>query len=156
MSQVYVFIATKTTVNAVIPTIAGNQADFNRRAANAFRAQGGGRTTVGDLKLRPNGNAIPNHLLCDGSRVSRTQFAELFRFLGTAEGAGDGATTFNLPNYLGASLVVPSTAPAQTVTEGATVTSGAPVIEPSSSGQVGGTDGGNIRSGGRTRDIITP
>jgi len=37
-------------------------------------------------------------LLADGSAVSRTVYAELFAAIGTTYGAGDGSTTFNLPN----------------------------------------------------------
>lgn len=37
-------------------------------------------------------------LLCDGSAVSRTTYADLFTLLGTIHGTGDGSTTFNLPN----------------------------------------------------------
>lgn len=40
-------------------------------------------------------------LLCDGSAISRTTYAALFAKLGTAHGAGDGSTTFNLPDYRG-------------------------------------------------------
>jgi microcystin-dependent protein len=40
----------------------------------------------------------PGWLLCDGSAVSRLQYARLFRAIGTAYGVGDGSTTFNLPN----------------------------------------------------------
>lgn len=36
-------------------------------------------------------------LLCDGATVSRTEYADLFAAIGTIYGAGDGATTFNLP-----------------------------------------------------------
>lgn len=36
-------------------------------------------------------------LLCDGSAVSRTTYADLFAAIGTLYGAGDGKTTFNLP-----------------------------------------------------------
>lgn len=43
--------------------------------------------------------AIPTGwLLCDGSRVSRTEYAALFAAIGTKFGAGDGSTTFTLPN----------------------------------------------------------
>jgi len=37
-------------------------------------------------------------LLCDGSAVSRTVYAELFETIGVTYGQGDGATTFNLPD----------------------------------------------------------
>jgi microcystin-dependent protein len=40
-------------------------------------------------------------LLCDGSSVSRTQYAALFAAIGTSAGAGDGSGTFNLPDYRG-------------------------------------------------------
>ena len=45
------------------------------------------------------GSAAPGGwLLCDGSAVSRTTYADLFAVLGTSHGAGDGSTTFNLPD----------------------------------------------------------
>lgn len=45
------------------------------------------------------GTAAPSgFLMCDGSAVSRTTFADLFGIIGTAYGAGDGSTTFNLPD----------------------------------------------------------
>jgi len=40
-------------------------------------------------------------LLCDGSEVSRDEYPRLFAAIGTAHGGGDGATTFNLPDYRG-------------------------------------------------------
>ena len=43
--------------------------------------------------------AIPTGwLLCNGSNVSRTEYAALFAAIGTKFGAGDGSTTFTLPN----------------------------------------------------------
>ena len=48
------------------------------------------------------GSAAPSGwLLCDGSAVSRTTYAALFAVIGTTYGAGDGSTTFNLPNLKG-------------------------------------------------------
>lgn len=44
-------------------------------------------------------DTIPeNWLLLDGQAVSRTEYSELFALYGTRYGAGDGSTTFNLPN----------------------------------------------------------
>lgn len=43
--------------------------------------------------------------LCDGSAISRTTFATLFARLGTAHGAGDGSTTFNVPDLRGQFVV---------------------------------------------------
>ena len=45
------------------------------------------------------GTTAPNGwLLCDGSAISRTTYADLFEVIGTTFGEGDGSTTFNLPN----------------------------------------------------------
>lgn len=40
-------------------------------------------------------------LMCDGAAVSRTTYAALFALIGTTYGAGDGSTTFNLPDLQG-------------------------------------------------------
>lgn len=39
-----------------------------------------------------------DYLICDGSAVSRAEYAELFAALGTVWGEGDGSTTFNIPD----------------------------------------------------------
>lgn len=67
-------------------------------------------------------------LVCDGSAVSRTSYANLFAVVGTIYGPGDGSTTFNLPDLrdrspMGASGDV-SGAPSTTVTGPATQTGG--------------------------------
>lgn len=40
-------------------------------------------------------------LLCDGSEVDRTNYANLFSVIATLYGGGNGVDTFNLPNYQG-------------------------------------------------------
>lgn len=40
-------------------------------------------------------------LMCDGSAISRTTYAALFAVIGTTYGAGDGSSTFNLPDRRG-------------------------------------------------------
>lgn len=42
-----------------------------------------------------------NWLLCNGQAVSRTTYADLFALIGVNFGAGDGTTTFNVPDYRG-------------------------------------------------------
>lgn len=45
------------------------------------------------------GTATPTgYLACDGSNVSRTTYAALFTAIGVVWGAGDGSTTFTLPD----------------------------------------------------------
>lgn len=47
------------------------------------------------------GNTLPDgYLLCDGSQVSRTTYKKLFDVIGTTYGAGNGTTTFTLPNLI--------------------------------------------------------
>jgi len=45
--------------------------------------------------------APSGYLLEDGSAVSRATYPELFAIMGTTHGAGDGSTTFNLPDSRG-------------------------------------------------------
>lgn len=48
------------------------------------------------------GKVCPSGFLpCNGGAISRTTYAELFTAIGTTYGAGDGSTTFNLPNQDG-------------------------------------------------------
>ena len=49
-------------------------------------------------------------LICDGTAVSRTNYPELFGALGTGYGAGNGTTTFNVPNSDGQMILAISTA----------------------------------------------
>jgi microcystin-dependent protein len=52
------------------------------------------------------GGVVPaGWLPCDGAAVSRATFAALFAALGTAWGAGDGSTTFNVPDCRGRSTI---------------------------------------------------
>lgn len=47
------------------------------------------------------GTAPAGWLICDGAAVSRTTYAALFTAIGTSFGAGNGSTTFNLPDLRG-------------------------------------------------------
>lgn len=50
-------------------------------------------------------NAPTGWLICDGRAISRTIYANLFAVIGTQYGAGDGSTTFNIPNLKGKVVV---------------------------------------------------
>lgn len=48
------------------------------------------------------GNILPEgYMRCDGSAISRETYSELFEIIGTTYGAGDGVTTFNIPDFSG-------------------------------------------------------
>ena len=56
---------------------------------------------VGEIIAWPTSTAPSGTLQCDGSAVSRTTYADLFAVISDDYGAGDGSTTFNLPDYRG-------------------------------------------------------
>ena len=53
---------------------------------------------IGSVVQWTSDNFPENWLRCDGREVSRSEYPELFSILGTTYGAGDGSTTFNLPD----------------------------------------------------------
>lgn len=56
---------------------------------------------TGEYKVSAQSASHGFYLLCDGTAVSRTTYANLFALLGTNFGSGDGSTTFNLPDARG-------------------------------------------------------
>lgn len=76
-----------------------------KRVVNANFDEGGGSGGVGGDTV-PIGAMLPcttstipdGWLLCDGSLVSRAIYSELYAVIGESYGAGDGSTTFALPN----------------------------------------------------------
>jgi microcystin-dependent protein len=58
-----------------------------------------GVSAIGEIKMWPVATPPTGCKLCDGSTVSRTAYPALFAVIGTTFGAGDGSTTFNLPDF---------------------------------------------------------
>jgi microcystin-dependent protein len=56
---------------------------------------------VGGMMERGTATAPTGWLLCDGTQVSRLDYKGLFDVIGTTFGAGDGSTTFTLPDFRG-------------------------------------------------------
>lgn len=54
---------------------------------------------IGAIIAYGGANPPIGFLLCNGSNVSRTLYADLFNAIGTAYGEGDGTTTFTLPDW---------------------------------------------------------
>lgn len=84
----------------------------------AGKIGGAQATPIGSLTAFAGSTAPNGWLLCDGSAVSRTTYAALFAICGTTYGAGNGTTTFNLPN-LADKMPVGSGARARGATGGA-------------------------------------
>lgn len=55
----------------------------------------------GSIVAMTIGTAPKGYLKANGAAVSRTSYARLFKSIGTYYGAGDGSTTFNLPDLRG-------------------------------------------------------
>lgn len=53
---------------------------------------------IGSVSAYAGDNIPTNWLKCNGAKVSRTEYQELFEVIGTTYGSGDGSTTFNVPN----------------------------------------------------------
>lgn len=60
-----------------------------------------GGIITGSIQMYAGSTAPSGWLICDGSAVSRDDYANLFSVIGTTYGSGDGSTTFNLPNLKG-------------------------------------------------------
>lgn len=58
----------------------------------------GGSNPVGTIIAVAYTGVPEGYMHCNGAAVSRTTYANLFSKIGTTYGAGDGSTTFNLPN----------------------------------------------------------
>jgi microcystin-dependent protein len=59
------------------------------------------RSEVGAIKPWGKATAPVGYVLCDGSAISRTTYADLFAVIASTYGAGNGSTTFNVPNLQG-------------------------------------------------------
>lgn len=57
--------------------------------------------STGEIVVSPTTSALPGTMKANGAAVSRTVYAKLFALIGTTFGAGDGSTTFNLPDLRG-------------------------------------------------------
>ena len=56
---------------------------------------------TGSVHLMASTTVPSGYLKCNGAAVSRTTYADLFAEIGTAFGAGDGSSTFNVPDLRG-------------------------------------------------------
>lgn len=64
-------------------------------------SSGGADLPAGSVIYTGSNLAPTGYLKANGAQVSRTTYAALFSAIGTAFGAGNGSTTFNLPDLRG-------------------------------------------------------
>lgn len=110
-------IATHAAVTQNVHGVGANDiadvADISTHAAvtTNIHGTGAGNAVVGDDELVsvPTGVIFPyggaaapsGYLLCDGAAVSRSTYSALFAVIAELYGAGDGTTTFNVPDMGG-------------------------------------------------------
>jgi microcystin-dependent protein len=101
-------LAGATPTTAEINKLSGltvTTTEINRLAGVTSNIQ----TQINSFATFPSGSIIPyagsaaptGWLLCDGQAISRTTYSTLFTAIGTAYGAGNGSTTFNIPDARG-------------------------------------------------------
>jgi hypothetical protein len=81
--------------------VATPSADGLMSAADKAKLDTLAATPAGQVAFYATANAPAGWLVANGAAVSRTQYARLFAAIGTMYGAGDGSSTFNLPDLRG-------------------------------------------------------
>lgn len=106
----------------------------------------------GTVAMTARTTAPAGWLLCQGQAVSRTDYPALFAALGTTYGAGDGSTTFNLPDMRGRVPVGVDGTQTEFATSGKTGGEKTHVLSvdemPSHSHAIGGPIGGALSGAG--------
>lgn len=103
------FVALRAPSNAA-SDITLTLPDSDGNANDVLQSDGSGNLSFAALpQAVPTGSVhmmatttVPSgYLKCNGAAVSRTTYADLFAIVGTAHGAGDGSSTFNVPDLRG-------------------------------------------------------
>jgi len=103
---------------ATNPTV-DNQA-ATKAYVDSLAGGGGGAAPTGIISMFGGATPPTGWLFCDGSVVSRATYATLFAVIGAAYGAGDGSTTFGLPDLRGRFAIGKASTPAKIDTLGKT------------------------------------
>ncbi len=92
--------ATTTEINYIDGVTSSVQAQIDAVAA-AVAAASSAATPAGTVIQVAQNSAPTGYLKANGAAVSRTTYADLFAAIGTTFGAGNGSTTFELPDLRG-------------------------------------------------------
>ena len=90
-------------ITLTLPDSDGNSGEVLRTDGSgnlSFVAQPSAVPT-GSVHMMATTTAPSGYLKCNGAAVSRTTYADLFAIIGTTHGAGDGSSTFNVPDLRG-------------------------------------------------------
>jgi len=89
------------SINSEILFRISDKNDENYTRAVSFSLLSSMIIPIGTIITSARAAAPDGFLLCDGSALSRTSYAVLFSAIGTAYGAGDGSSSFNIPDLRG-------------------------------------------------------
>ena len=114
-------ISTKKVIYKICQSIGTIKSDATTTSTAVTALQTDMQTALpllGEIRQFAGSTAPSKWLVCDGSAVSRTTYADLFAVIGTTYGTGDGSTTFNLPDFKGRTAIGSSTSYALGTTGG--------------------------------------
>ena len=102
-----------------------------------------GGTPIGGIVIWSGAVGSPpdGFILCDGTAISRTDFATLFTIVGTTFGTGNGSSTFNIPNLRDRFIVGAGDGYNLNATGGSSTTTLGTTNLPSHTHQLGGNTG---------------
>lgn len=94
-------VALNSTGTVKLDGFTGLTTDRGLMAINSTTLQVRNHTPIGVVQAFTGAAAPAEWLLCDGAAVSRSTYAKLFAVVGVTYGAGNGSTTFNVPDLRG-------------------------------------------------------
>ena len=109
---------TQEIVNAIRAASLTPDRNDLTQLAHAIRAIASASSPTGAIQFFALDAAPDGWLVCDGRAVSRTTYATLFAAVGERFGAGNGSTTFNLPNLIGRFIEGATTGIGQSIAAG--------------------------------------
>lgn len=152
-AQVNANISELAQVNIDIDNMGLNKADVNGNSTQRFSVADAVNNTDAVNKQYMLEHSLPTglilylavedipdgYLLCDGSTVSRSTYSNLYAVLGTKYGAGDGTTTFSIPDLIDRYPKGASTAGSYTNAKAPNITGGPFISQPGTDGALFGS-----------------
>ena len=102
-STTYVYATSSTPTNTFVPNTVISSSEVNQNFDDLYEGVNAleQKHSAGVVSMYAGSIAPSGYLICDGSEVSRTTYASLFAAIGTSYGAGNGSSTFDLPDLQG-------------------------------------------------------
>jgi hypothetical protein len=95
-NEEFTFPTTDGSANQVLVTDGAGSVTWEDQSTSS-----GGGMQAGSVVWVATTSAPTGYLKANGAAISRTTYADLFAIIGTSFGAGDGSTTFNIPDLRG-------------------------------------------------------